>query len=187
MTYPTEILYDYQEDLAGAIRQLDHEAILVAAQAIFKLHRTGEGRLYLCGNGGSASTASHMVCDLTKNAGMNVPMNCLSDNVPIFSAYANDDNYRSVFLNQLGKWMLPDDLLIAISTSGESENVYDSLRMAYHMGAQTILLTGNNRESSCALAASHVIYVESNNIGVVEDVHLIINHMLTEVLREMDK
>lgn len=179
----------YQEELQNAIGSLSKEAVTNLAEAIMCAHQTG-GTIYTCGNGGSASTASHMVCDLVKNTKNYIRVNCLSDNVPIFSALANDDEYKRTFYIQLYKWMKPQDLLIAISTSGRSQNILYSFRAARMREAEIFLLTGNDRNSLAVrdlktYPKATVIFVDSDNIGVVEDCHLVINHMITELLREM--
>jgi D-sedoheptulose 7-phosphate isomerase len=103
-------------------------------------------QVFIMGNGGSASTAAHMVCDLAKNTRHlgwpNFKVIGLADNMAIFSAYANDEGYENVFWNQLDSLLLPDDVVIAISASGNSPNVLKAITLAGNRGATTIAFTG---------------------------------------------
>ncbi len=117
-------------------------------EAITLLHQARlDGRqVFVMGNGGSASTASHMVCDLAKNTrGHDLPgykVIGLSDNMAIFSAYANDDGYENVFALQLANLVNPGDIVVAISTSGNSPNVLRAVDLANERGAKVIGMTG---------------------------------------------
>jgi D-sedoheptulose 7-phosphate isomerase len=144
-------------------------------------------QVFILGNGGSASTASHFVCDLAKNTRRkDCPRFCaigLTDNMAIFSAYANDEGYESVFAEQLASLVHPGDIVIAISASGNSPNVLRAVDLANEMGATTVGLTGFDGGRLGSLVAVHV-NVPSNIIEHVEDVHLSLEHMICKALRE---
>jgi D-sedoheptulose 7-phosphate isomerase len=144
-------------------------------------------QIFIMGNGGSASTASHMVCDLGKNTRHqgwpNFKVIGLADNMAIFSAYANDEGYENVFCNQLDSLLLPDDVVIAISASGNSPNVLKAVELAGSQGATTIAFTGFNGGRLAYLVDVN-LNVPSNSIEQVEDIHLMLEHLITKVLRE---
>ena len=144
-------------------------------------------QVFIMGNGGSASTASHFVCDLAKNTRRkDCPRFCaigLTDNMAIFSAYANDEGYESVFAEQLASLVHPGDIVIAISASGNSPNVLRAVELGNEMGATTVGLTGFDGGRLGSLVSVH-INVPSNVIEHVEDVHLSLEHMICKALRE---
>ncbi len=153
-------------------------AILEAARA--------EGRMvFLFGNGGSAATASHMVCDLNKTAiHPELPRfraMALTDNVPLITAWANDTHYHNVFVEQMQNFLAPGDVVIAISASGRSRNVLDAVRRAREGGAVTIGLTGFNGEHLRDLVDVCLV-VQSDNVGQIEDAHLVVGHVITAAL-----
>jgi len=177
----------YEESLINAIAQLNTLEVTTAALLILDTIQQ-DGTIYTCGNGGSASTASHMVCDLVKNTGKNMKVVCLNDSISTLTAYANDIEYDAVFSEPLSKMIYEDDLLIAISTSGESKNVLAAIEVAKVFNASIVLLTGPDMQSRAMISLykyPHAvkINVTSDNIGVIEDVHLVVNHMLTEIIR----
>lgn len=158
-------------------------------QVIEWLHqaRIERRKIFIMGNGGSASTASHFVADLGKNTRHeNWPdfrVIGLADNMAIFSAYANDEGYENVFANQLASFIEPKDVVIAISTSGNSANVLKAVELAERVGARTIGFTGFDGGKLGRMVDVH-LHVPSNIIEQVEDVHLVLEHLITKVLRE---
>lgn len=158
-------------------------------QVIALLHeaRISKRKIFIMGNGGSASTASHFVCDLAKNTRKpgwpNFRVIGLADNMSIFSAYANDEGYASVFAQQLDNLLNPNDVVIGISTSGNSPNVITAIELAKHRGATTVGFTGFEGGRLGSLVDIE-IRVPSDSIEQIEDIHLILEHMITKVLRE---
>ncbi|MEM7330678.1 MAG: SIS domain-containing protein [Chloroflexota bacterium] len=144
-------------------------------------------QIFIMGNGGSASTASHFVCDLAKNTRTEKTPHYkvigLADNMAILSAYANDDGYENVFAYQLANLVQAGDVVIGISTSGNSPNVLKAMDVANAANAKTIGLTGYNGGKLSALVDVEV-HVPSDCIEQVEDIHLILEHLITTVLRE---
>lgn len=137
------------------------------------------------GNGGSALAAQHSITDWNKNLFLAAkkPFRgvSLADNMGIFSAYSNDTCYEDVFLEQLRPVLRPDDLVIAISGSGNSENVVRALDHAKGVGASIICLTGYDGGRIHALADCNV-HIPIDDMQVAEDMHLVFIHV---VLREL--
>ena len=149
--------------------------------------RLDSKQVFIMGNGGSASTASHFVCDLAKNTrtdGMpHYKVIGLADNMAILSAYANDDGYENVFAYQLANLVQAGDVVIGISTSGNSPNVLRGMDVANEAKATTIGFTGYDGGKLADLVDVQV-HVPSNCIEQVEDIHLVLEHLITKVLRE---
>lgn len=142
--------------------------------------------VYLFGNGGSAALASHFVCDLGKGAtnGSSKRFKALAftDNVPLMTAWANDAHYEDIFAEQLSNFVRPDDIALAISCSGKSPNVLKALKVAREAGAFTIGLTGfegGDMKHICDLC----LIVPSNNMQIIEDLHLSVTHAVFTALR----
>ncbi len=179
-------IQSYLSDLKGTLDQLPHDVI---NEIIALMHqaRLEKRQIFIMGNGGSASTASHFVCDLAKNTRHpewpNYRVIGLADNMAILSAYANDEGYENVFVQQMVSFLEPDDLVIGISTSGNSPNVLKAIQCANEMQAITIGFTGFSGGKLGDLAKIH-LHVPSHCIEHVEDIHLMLEHLICKVLRE---
>ncbi len=178
-------LTEYTAELTRALAALDLTAIAAVAKELDTARR--EWRVvYIAGNGGSAATASHMVNDLMKAAspeGARYPFRVVSltDNVPLLTAWSNDDLYGEALADIL-RGGLRGDVLIAISTSGKSPNLINAACTAHEQGMRVVALTGPG-PNLLTDAADVVVSVPTTRTPVCEDVHLAINHMLTELLR----
>ncbi|HEX7392884.1 MAG TPA: SIS domain-containing protein [Thermoplasmata archaeon] len=154
--------------------------------ALVKARNTGK-RVYICGNGGSASTASHMASDLNKGANRKDAPRfkaiALTDNIPAMLAWANDSSYDDIFVEQLRNHLEKDDIVIGISGSGNSANVLKAIDYANSNGALTIGLAGIGG-GKLAKAAGIAYIVPNNVMQQVEDLHLLIEHMLSMILRD---
>lgn len=135
--------------------------------------------IFVFGNGGSSSTASHFACDLTKFIGVKVI--CLSDNTPSVLAIANDISYEDIFVEQLKIFMELGDVVIGFSGSGMSKNVLKTLEYAKNRG-KTIGITGFDG-GLMKLNTDICLIVPNDNMQQVEDVHLIITHLVMTVLK----
>ena len=179
----------YFAEMKTVLDQIDRDPI---RQAISILHKARiEGRqIFIMGNGGSASTASHMVCDLAKNTrGPGWPhykVIGLSDNMAILSAYGNDDGYENVFALQLANLINPGDIVVAISTSGNSPNVLRAVELANEHGVTVIGMTGFGAGKLGPMVDVH-LHVPSDCIEQVEDIHLMLEHLITKALRDMTR
>src|SRR5215471_13865254 len=155
----TSFPHTYKTDLLKAIDTVDlekvNEAIQVLAQA-----RAESRRIFVCGNGGSASTASHFVCDMVKGASFNratrFRIMALTDSLSTLTAYSNDICYECVFVEQLKNFAEPGDVLVAISGSGNSPNVLRALEYANSIGCHTIALSGRDGGKMGPLGQTHI-------------------------------
>jgi D-sedoheptulose 7-phosphate isomerase len=177
--------------LLGYLDSLEHVLALVRfgcgtdiheAARRLRVARETHARIFVCGNGGSAATASHFACDLLKTAG-DFRVVALTDNSATLTAYANDLGYEAVFAQQLRALSQPGDLLVAISASGDSHNILTALLYASAHGLQAVGLLGFDGGEAKGLCDTAVV-VPSNNYGQVEDVHLAICHSITAYFRE---
>jgi D-sedoheptulose 7-phosphate isomerase len=176
--------------LAEASAALEGPYILEAVRRIVPIllrARSERRTVFFFGNGGSASTASHFVTDISKVAtrGEGRPIRCvgLADNVPSMTALANDRDYSRIFVDQLKTLAEPGDVAVAISGSGNSPNVLEAVRAARAMGVATIGLTGMGGGKLKDLVDVPLV-VPSNSMQHTEDVHVIVLHLLTAYLRD---
>ncbi|MGH9922375.1 MAG: D-sedoheptulose-7-phosphate isomerase [Nitrososphaerales archaeon] len=146
--------------------------------------RKNGNTIYLIGNGGSGSTASHIACDLNKTsivAGSNrFRAVSLVDNMPVILAWSNDVSYEDIFKEQLENFLQPNDIVIAVSGSGNSKNIIKAVSFAKTKGAKIIGLTGFNG-GKLKQHADECLIIPSNEMYRIEDMHLMINHILTSV------
>jgi len=169
---------------------LDRLPVETIELVISMLHeaRLSNRQIFIMGNGGSASTASHFVCDLGKNTrwrGLpNFRVMGLTDNMALFSALANDEGYENVFAQQLASFVHPGDIVIGISTSGNSANVVNAIKLANQVGAMTIGFTGFDSGQLGPLLDIN-IHVPSDSIEQVEDIHLMLEHLICKALLEI--
>lgn len=177
----------YIDELKITLDQLPHDRIQEVIELLCTA-RLAQRQVFIMGNGGSASTATHFVCDLGKNTRTpdlpNFRVIGLSDNIAIFSALANDEGYENVFAQQLASFVQPDDIVIGISASGNSPNVLNAMELANQMGARTVAFTGFDGGRLSSLASIE-IHVPSYCIEHVEDIHLMLEHLITKALKGM--
>ncbi|HET7011059.1 MAG TPA: SIS domain-containing protein [Anaerolineales bacterium] len=180
-----EDLVHYLAHLKTALGEISLERV-EAAVAILQEARVSGKTIFVLGNGGSAATASHIVCDLAKNTRRRgqplLRVLGLSDNMPIVSAYANDEGYDMVFAAQLANLVNPGDVVIGISTSGNSPNVLRAMEVAKEHGAVTIGFTGFDGGRLAAMVDLD-LRAPGARIEHAEDIHLVLEHMITARLR----
>lgn len=147
-------------------------------------------RIFICGNGGSAATASHFCGDFNKGISLDQDvkynLECLSDNIPMMMAIANDISYDDVFVIPLKNKMKKGDVVIGISGSGNSKNVVKALEYANEIGGTTIALSGYSGGKIKEIAR-YGIHVAVDNMQIVEDVHMALNHLMVYILSNMDE
>lgn len=188
MTIPGSDLVDtYLCQLSETIDNISREAIWSVIEVLLDAWRNGR-RVFVFGNGGSASTASHMVNDLNKLTIMpgkrRFKALCLTDNVPLMTAWSNDTSYENAFAEQMLNFLEPRDVVIGISCSGNSSNVLKALEVAREHGAVTISFTGNSG-GQCMGLTDYCIAVPSDQIGQQEDAHLILDHVIANTLKQL--
>jgi len=182
-----EQIQQYIKQLQSTLGILPLESIFDVIQLLHEA-RLREQQVFVMGNGGSASTASHIVCDLAKNTKIDgVPhfrIFEITDNTAVFSAYANDEGYENAFALHLANFVRPKDVVIGISTSGNSPNVLRAIELGNLEGAQTISFTGFDGGKLRSLSTMNV-HIPSSWIEQVEDVHLILGHIMCTALRQL--
>jgi len=145
-------------------------------------------RIYILGNGGSAATASHFALDLAKNTAIvgapRVKAISLTDHVPLITAWGNDTHFKHIFAEQLANLLEPGDVVIGISTSGNSPNVINAVKLARQHLAATIGLLGANGGQLKHVVDAYVL-APGQNIEQEEDAHLILAHVITRHMREV--
>ena len=178
---------NYLNNLGTSLQQIPLEKVQHVIQILHHARLNGR-QIFIMGNGGSASTSSHFVCDLAKNnyfEGL-PPFRAidLNSSNAIFTALANDEGYENVFSHQLRNLIEPHDIVIGISTSGNSPNVLRAIELANKSGAITIGMTGFEGGKLSELVNVE-IRIPSDNIRHVEDIHMIITHLISFALYEL--
>lgn len=175
----------YFDRIRRLIDTVDLEAVVAATTVLEQAWRNRQ-QVFVIGNGGSASTASHWACDLNKGTSHpgrpRMRVISLTDNMAHFSAIANDCGYDKVFTEQLTNLLQAGDVLIGISASGNSPNVLDAFRYARDLGATTIAVVGFTG-GQLAKLADRVVHFQSSEYGPVEDMQLMLNHLITDWFR----
>ncbi len=181
----SSFLADYAAAIAGAFSSVRGSEI-DRAVTVLKRAMAGDKLIFSCGNGGSAAIANHLTCDCSKGIATNTTLRprvvSLSATVELVTAIANDVAYSEVFVNQLKNLARPGDVLITISSSGDSENVVRAIAWAADNGMTTIALSGFSGGRSAAMADIN-LHVAAENYGIVEDVHQSLMHMLAQYVR----
>lgn len=181
----TDHIADYLDEVGALLYSLPRQPLQEIIDALLIAYTYGR-TIYVIGNGGSASTATHFACDLQKwtlTAGQpRVKAIALTDNMALFSAYANDDGYEHVFEAQLRTLLRPGDVVVAISGSGRSPNVLRAVAFANEHGAVTIGLTGFSGGELAGMA-DHYLVVPSTRMNQIEDVHMTLCHLIADAVR----
>jgi len=176
----------YRASLFEAIEKIDVEKVNRAIEWFREARGSGR-HIFVCGNGGSASTASHFACDIVKGASFGresrFRIMALTDQLPTLTAYANDVSYECVFAEQLKNFAERGDLFMAISGSGNSPNVLRAMEHANATGCKTIALTGRDG-GKLAPMAQLSIQVPVGHMGRIEDAHMVVCHMIAYCFME---
>lgn len=176
----------YIADMHHTLDRIPVQSVEQVIQALAEARLTRR-RIFIFGNGGSASTASHFACDLTKNTRQpalpDFRVTSLNENIAILSAYGNDEGFENIFSSQLENEISPGDVVIGISTSGKSPNVLKTIQVANAAAALTIGFTGFDGGALGSLVDLH-IHIPSDCIEQVEDIHLMLEHLICSALRE---
>ena len=182
----SEAINQYLTEVSDTLARLPVEAIVQVVDVLDEARGKGS-KILIFGNGGSAATASHFAADLAKGAicpgKPRLKAFALTDNVPLLSAWANDSAYENIFAEQLENFIEAEDIAIAISGSGNSVNVLNGVKKAKAKGATTIGLVGFGGGKLKELVDVAVV-APSYNMEQVEDIHLLLEHVITTCLRE---
>jgi len=180
----------YLDTIKSLTRQLDVKEIVKIIKTLERKMNQGK-RVFIAGNGGSAATASHMACDLNKTVLGKSPKSnqkgfkaiCLSDNIPLITAIANDTSYDFIFSEQLKNYGQKGDLLLVISGSGNSKNIIEAIKTVNSLKMETAAFLGFDGGKAKHLVDSYVL-IPSFDYGPVEDFHLILNHLIAVYFKE---
>ena len=179
---------NYIDEHNKVLKEIDHTKLNFIVDLIFETFVKGK-KIFTCGNGGSASTASHMITDWNKMTtaatGKKLYGFSLTDNIGLITAYANDTNYENVFKGQLESIMDDGDVLVSISGSGNSKNVINAVNYANEINGETISILGFDG-GKIANISKHSIIVPSFDMQICEDIHLMICHMVMKKLCDYD-
>jgi D-sedoheptulose 7-phosphate isomerase len=171
---------EYKNSVLDAIERIDLAKVNQAIEW-FREARDEGRRIFVCGNGGSAATASHFACDMLKGASYGRPARfrilALTDSIATLTAYTNDVGYDVVFVEQMRNFAEPGDLFLGISGSGNSPNVLRAVEYANSLGCRTLALTGRDGGKLGPLAQLN-IQVEVPHMGRIEEAHMIVCHMI---------
>lgn len=177
---------NYYKKEIETIHNLDYKGLAEAVEAIKEAYER-EATIYVFGNGGSASTASHFVCDFNKGISekreKKFNVICLNDNTPMIMAIANDISYDEIFSFQLKNKLKPDDLIIAISGSGNSENVIKAVEYAKEIGTKIVGITGYSGGKLKEMA-DYYMHADIDDMQITEDIHMSFDHMMYRVLSD---
>jgi D-sedoheptulose 7-phosphate isomerase len=190
MKTPSQFAADYLTGLKAVLDRLPLAEFERVTQAVEAAHAAGK-QIFVIGNGGSAATASHMMNDLNKGTlghkgdapWKRFRVIALTDNVSLMTAWANDTDYNHIFSEPLKNLAQPGDLLIAISASGNSPNIITAVEVAKQLGVKVVGIAGFGG-GKLAKLSDVAFVVPSEDYGPIEDVHMILDHMLTSYFYE---
>lgn len=179
-----DFAFSYADRLQAALRAVDQAALEQALALIEGTARDG-GHVMSIGNGGSASIAEHLCCDWTKGTHHHdhpvIDTRSLASNMALYSAVANDFGFEKVFATQIEMLGKPGDLLIAVSSSGNSPNIIAGVEAARAKGMKTIGMSGFGG-GTLRETADVSLHVDINNYGIVEDAHQALTHILAQYI-----
>lgn len=183
---PSQYFAAYRDEIARAWASVDPAAVTDAVK-ILRACLERDGIIYACGNGGSAAIANHLLCDFSKGVQTDTAFKprvvSLSSHLELITAIANDIGYEDIFVYQLRTMARPGDILMTISSSGDSENIVRAVNWAMENALPSIALVGFSGGRS-ASAADVAIHVDAQNYGNVEDVHQSLMHLFAQYLRQ---
>ena len=180
---------DYSKMLIDTMGMISNEDIQKLMDMIDEARENGR-HVVVLGNGGSAAAASHWVCDFGKgiNTETSKRLKIMApvDNGAIFSALGNDCGYDTTFTEQMKNYLEPDDLVITLSVSGNSGNLIDAHKYAQKIGAKTACIVGDYNGKIIGLS-NFAIVIPSKNYGVVEDLHIVLAHAISQAMRKKNE
>lgn len=182
---PKDFIDEYLREVIRCLNSLDKEKIELVIDVLVVAYKK-DRKVFILGNGGAAAMASHMACDLGKGTLQRVYDNTerrfrvisLTDNVAIITAFANDLSFDDIFVQQLRNLVETDDVVIALSGSGNSPNVVKAIEYAKSCGAITIGILGFKTGGKLGKIVDYPIITDSTHYGPLEDIQSVINHMI---------
>lgn len=181
-----KLFNEYLGLLREAILELDLNVLEHVVDMLQEAQQSSR-QVFLFGDGGSATTASHFACDLAKTAAVpgkpRLRAISLTDNVALITAIANDISYDDIFVEQMSGLWNQGDLAIGISASGNSPNVLKAVEYANNHGGKTIGFSGFGGGRLTMMANVNIAF-STSNYGVVEDMHLVLTHLVSQAFRQ---
>ena len=178
----------YRSLLSNALDQIDTDKVALAIDWLREA-RDENRHIFVCGNGGSASTASHLVGDLVHSASVGAEKRfralCLNDSVAAITALANDESFLRVYEFPLENFARQDDILIVLSGSGNSANLIEAVCKAKRLGCRSIAMTGRDGGKLGVLSDLH-INIPEQHMGRIQDAHMAVCHMICYYFMERD-
>ncbi len=185
----SDYLKSYKEKSLAALEKIAENDVAQLIELLSAAREAGR-QIFLCGNGGSAATASHFANDLGKGASWGQEKRfrvlALTDNVSWMTALANDTDYSQIFVEQLKNYAQPEDLLIAFSGSGNSPNVLEVVQWANQNSLLTVGITGRPG-GKLGEMARYPVFVESSHMGHIEEGHFLIQHLVGYYFMETEQ
>jgi D-sedoheptulose 7-phosphate isomerase len=184
------MIKEYFSELKELIEKTEIKEIENIVQILKEVYKKDKS-IFIIGNGGSASTASHFACDLGKGTINNYnnlnekrfKVYSLVDNISLITAYGNDLSYEEIFSQQLKNFAKKGDVLISLTGSGNSRNIVKANEIAKEIGVVTIGFLGFNGGKVGEIVDERII-IPSKNYGIIEDIHLILSHIISQELKE---
>ena len=192
MTFPNknhtnlpDFLLGYTSEITKGFESIDLNQLELIQNVMDATIKNGN-TIFSCGNGGSSAISDHFVCDFLKGTATDTKIqpiiHSFTSNTPTLTAVANDISYDEIFSFQVEKYATNQDLLICISSSGQSPNIIRAISQAKEMGIKTISFVGFSGGKAKEMS-DYCIHIDSNNYGIVEDVHQSLMHMLAQYIR----
>ena len=176
----------YFDQYAEASASVDTDNLTRAIALLAETYESG-GTLFVCGNGGSAAISNHLACDhgklLATDTDLLPRVQSLATNIEVITAIANDISYDEVFIHQLRLSAVKGDLVMTVSSSGDSENVVRAASWARENGIEVISLTGFTGGRTAKVASVN-LHVAGDNYGIIEDVHQSLMHLMGQYMRQ---
>ncbi len=176
----------YFEQYIKASASINHNKLKKAAEILLKAYENLK-TLYICGNGGSAAISNHFACDhgklLATDTDLQPKVHSLATNIEVITAIANDISYDEIFVHQLKLLAKPGDIVMTVSSSGDSENIVRAAKWAREYGLDVISMTGFSGGRTAEIANVN-LHVDGDNYGIIEDVHQSLMHLLGQYLRQ---
>ena len=189
--FEKEFINGYIDSIIEVLDRLRKEQMdaLIRVIEIIRKAREEDKTVFIMGNGGSAATSSHFVSDLAKGTIVEGQGRfraiALTDNIPLITAWSNDSDYSDIFLEQLKNLLRPGDVVIGISGSGNSKNVLKAVEYARENGAVTIGFVGYDGGKLKDMVDTYIL-ADIHYMQKAEDIHMLLEHMLTSAIRERD-
>ncbi len=181
-----DLIRTYLDSVSGLVMKVPPEEIQRVTDIIVDAWEN-DRMVFVFGNGGGSATSGHFVCDLAKGTAMpgrkRLRALSLAENVPLLTAWANDTDYTNTFGEQLCNLLRPGDVVLGLSGSGMSPNVINALRLANEAGATTVLFSGFDGGEAAKVAKESIV-VPSVDMQQIEDVHLILAHIVFRCVRD---